>query len=894
MSTGSQSDGDPGWRRIRKKKWYGEVWVLVVLGAAFTVGLGMVGLPKVMRAYDRLAATRAVGRAAEALAKGDHEHAMLDARAALKLNPHDAEAIRIGAQILEAAGAPTALEWRSRLGSLRPGDTENLIAWSRDALTAGSADTAADVLGRVKPEERGSAAYHDIAARLAFTRRDDAEAESHWKEAARLDPKEERYQRNLAVLQTKSGNPAVREEALEALRELAAKPDSARAAQLAILADATARGDTERAKEAAAALVAGPGATFQDRLTQLSVLRSTENGESSRLLVELRDGAAAKPAELSQLLTWMNDHDLALLVLDWLPELPPGVIAAPPVCMAVADARARGMDWKKLQAEVEAGTWGESEFARHAYHARALERLDLPTESEAAWQKAVSTTEGHQGRMEVLARQAFEWKWEERGTELLWKMTASGPAPRRVVEALWEEAIRKGDTEQMRTISKMQMKADPRSVTTRNNFAFLSLLKRSTDGGLHEMVDALYKDAPDVPGVVATYAFSMYLREKLADALAAMRKLAPEQLRDPTVARYHAILLAAAGRGAEAAEFLALGEKGFLLPEEKALLDKARAATSGGSNAYLRQLNDAAASPKPEDLPKLIAWMTAHDLAGLVSSWSLELAPEIGSRPEVRVAVAEAHGKAQDWQRLRAMTESGPWAELDFLRSAYFSRAMRLLKDDAAAETAWKKAVADATEKGSGALERLARVAQGFGWQEQTEEVLWQLALKPGCPRWAADSLWRSSLAHGTAAQLAKSSRLLAETDPRHVRTRDCDIAAAMLTHTNESAVWKFASALHAAAPADVVLTLIHALALHKQGKAAEAKALVGTLDPDALQEPRSALFHGVFLAASSHPAEAAKSFEVDGIRTLPIEERALIGKTKTAVQGGPEKPGGK
>lgn len=893
MSNSSRTDGDSGWRKTRRKKWSGEVRLFVGLGVVLSVGLGMVGLPKVMHAYDRRAATRAVGRAAEALAKGDTEHAMLDTRAALELNPQDAEAIRIGAQILEAAGSPAALEWRSRLGSLRPGDTENLIAWSRDALTAGSADTAADVLGRVKPEERNSAAYHDIAARLAFTRRDDAEAESHWREAARLDPKEERYQRNIAVLQTKSADPGARNAALEALRELAAKPDSAQTAQRAILADATTRGDTGRAKEAAAALVAGPGATFQDRLAQLSILRSTENGESSRLLIELRDGAVAKPAELYQLLAWMNGNDLALLVLDWLPELPPAVIAGPPVCMAVADARARSLDWKKLKAEVEAGTWGESEFARHAYLARALERLDSPVESEAAWQQAVSAAEGRQGRMDALARQAFDWKWEERGTELLWKMTASGSAPRRVLDALWDEAIRKGDTEQMRTISKMQMKADPRSVTTRNNFAFLSLLKRSTEGGLHEMVEALYQDAPDVPGVVATYAFSLYQRERLADALVAMRKLTPEQLRDPTVARYHAILLAAAGRGAEATEYLALGEKGFLLPEEKTLLDKARAATSGGSAADLQRLNNAAAAD-PDGLPKLIAWMSAHDLAGLVSGWSLELAPEIGSRPEVRVAVAEAHGKALEWQRLRTMTETGSWTDLDFLRSAYFSRAMRSLKDDAAAETAWKKAVTDATEKNPGALERLARVAQGFGWQEQTEEVLWQLALKPGCPRWAADSLWRSSLAHGSAAQLEKSSRLLAETDPRHSRTRDCDIVAAMLTHTNEGAVGEFAGSLHTAAPSDAVLTVIHALALHQQGKAEEANSLVAKLDPDGLKESRSALFHGVFLAVSNHPAEAAESFELNGIRTLLIEERALIGKARTAAQSGPEKPSGR
>ena len=162
-------------------------------------------------------------------------------------------------------------------------------------------------------------------------------------------------------------------------------------------------------------------------------------------------------------------------------------------------------------------------------------------------------------------------------------MTASGSAPRAVLDALWAGAIRLGDTEQMRTIAKMRMNADPRSVEARNNFVFLSLLKHSTESGLHDIADALYQDAPESPGVVATYAFSLHLRGKLPEALAAMRKLPPDQLREPTVARYYGIFLTAAGRRAEAVEYHALGEKGLLLSEEKALIGmvKAAAETAG-------------------------------------------------------------------------------------------------------------------------------------------------------------------------------------------------------------------------------------------------------------------------------------------------------------------------
>lgn len=603
MSKASRPDGDLKWGKQRtplfRKRW---VWGVVV--AAMLAGLALVAVPKLKRAYDRRSASAAVRRATEALGKGDIKHSMLDARVAYELNPLDVEANRIIAQGLEAAGSPAAREWRSRLDALRPGDAENLIAWSKDSLAAGYPDTATDVLARVKPDDRNSAAYHDVAARIAVTRRDEAQAESHWKEAARLDPKVERYRLNLAVLQRKSGEGTAREEAMEALRELAAKPDSAHAAQRAMLADAMARGDGDRAKEAAAALASAPGATFQDRLMQLSVLQKMKDPEFSTMLARLREDAVEKPGELYELLSWMSGHDLVLLVVEWLRELPPDVLAKPPVCLAVAETRTRAKDWETLQREVEVGKWGTSEFARHAYEALALERQNEHKESVASWELALTATEQRPERLEVLAQLAGAWGWEDRSTELLWKLTATGSAPHKALDTLWEIAARSRNTEQMRAISKLRMKADPRSLEARNNFACLSLLTRSTEGGIHEIADALFKEAPDNPDVVATYALSLYRREKSAEALSAMQTLKPVQLREPTVARYLGIFLAAVEHGEEAGEYLALGEKGFILPEETALISEAKVRALATPKPRSRAANPVFGQPGTQPMGK--------------------------------------------------------------------------------------------------------------------------------------------------------------------------------------------------------------------------------------------------------------------------------------------------
>ena len=578
MSNASPQDRDLK-RGTKRTPWFRRRWVWAALITAMLAGFTVVAGPRLKRAYDRRSATSAVRRAAASLAKGDIKHAMLDARIAYDLNSQDAEANRIIAQSLEAAGVPAAQEWRRRVDALRPGDAENLIAWANNSLAAGYPDTATDALGKVKPEDRHSAAYHDIAARAAVLRHDEDEAASHWKEAARQDPKAERYRLNLAVLQRKSGEGTAREEAMEALREMAAKPDSAHAAQRALLADAMARGDGDRAKEAAATLASAPGATFPDRLSQLAVLQRLKDPEFSTQLAKLREDALAKPPELFQLLSWMNGHDLALLVVDWLRDLPRDVLANLPVCVAVAEARTRAKDWETLVREVEIGKWGANEFARLAYESLAHERQNEHEESVALWAQAITATEQRPERLQVLAQRAFDWHLEDRGTELLWKVAATGSAPRKVLDTLWEAAARTGNTEQMCTIVKLRMKADPRSIEARNNFAFLSLLTRSTEGGIHEIAEALYKEAPGNPEVVATYAFSLYRRERIAEALSAMQSLTPEQLREPSAARYLGIFLAANERGNEAGKYLTIGEQGFILPEETELIRKAKAVT---------------------------------------------------------------------------------------------------------------------------------------------------------------------------------------------------------------------------------------------------------------------------------------------------------------------------
>ena len=86
----------------------------------------------------------------------------------------------------------------------------------------------------------------------------------------------------------------------------------------------------------------------------------------------------------------------------------------------------------------------------------------------------------------------------------------------------------------------------------------------------------LYEKEPANAAYASTYAFALYSQDDLDKALKVLNSLADAQLHQPEIAAYYGIILVAAGEQARAREFLDLGEKAKLLPEEKALVEKAR------------------------------------------------------------------------------------------------------------------------------------------------------------------------------------------------------------------------------------------------------------------------------------------------------------------------------
>lgn len=604
---------------VEQSRWYKKP--LIWAGVAAVLCVLLLVLPKVQKRYQRWSERRGVQRAVEAYLRGDFKQAVVDARGVLKKNPQSGDATRIVAQSLEALKSPQALAWRQELDSLQGGDAENLLGLAAASIKSGDFDGATRALARVKPDDHQTATFHEISARLARRNRDLVAAEKHWREAVQLAPEKIEYQVGLAATQLESRVPETRAAALAALEKLTETPDQRIAALRTLLADSLARRENSRTRQIAARLAADPAAQFTDKVARLAVLRTTRDPKSAAYLAELQELAAADPAQVHQLISWMNENNLALAVIEWEARLPAELTGKPPICAALADAYARAADWKGLKAKIEHAAWAEMEFLRLAFLSRTLERLDDVTAGNAAWNNALATAQTRPEWLETLGRVTKAWGWKQRAEDTLWKLTATERRPRWAIDFLWSAASARGDTPRLYEASKLLVKADPGNLAARNNHAALALLLGETADGPQELAETLYKQNPDKVIVASTHGFALFQQGRAADAVAIMEKFPVAELRVPPSAIYYAIFLAGAGQAERADEYFRLAANAPLLPEETALVAflapacRARTLersgdTRGADAAWQEAI--AAAKDRPERLERLaqmaLAW----------------------------------------------------------------------------------------------------------------------------------------------------------------------------------------------------------------------------------------------------------------------------------------------
>jgi Flp pilus assembly protein TadD len=561
--------------------------LLVLVLGLLVVGGGYLGY----RAYLSAREVHLIKQAQQYLIKPEVKKALLCLQRVLKSNPRSVEASRLMAELSEAGRSPAALVWRSRVVELNPGSLDDRLLLAQSAMMFREYAMATNALAGVDAVGKKTAGYHNLAGEVAASVGQLVQAEADFMEATRLEPTNPVPQLNLAVVRMHGSNVTALAEARAALTRISAASPALRCAALRGLVDDALRfRQTNVAMQLTGELVQQTNAAFSDQLLRLDVLKIDQNAELKPALTTLEREAGTNAAKVYELSNWQMTRIGPAEALAWLRSLPPSLQTNQPLSLLRLTAQCQTMlnDWRGLQISLQNERWAELEFERHAILAHALREQDLSAAAKGEWDLALKAAAGHKESLYMLLRLAAAWQWKSEREELLWTIVNQYPAEKGAFlalnQALYYNALHdhedNGRNSALRPLLQLysqELKRSPSNLGLKNNLALVALLLDAQELNPHVLAREVYTQAPTNASFISTYAFSLHLQKKDAEALKLMEQMKPQDLQNPSLAGYYGVILQANGNKEKARSYLELACKGQLLPEERKIFERARA-----------------------------------------------------------------------------------------------------------------------------------------------------------------------------------------------------------------------------------------------------------------------------------------------------------------------------
>lgn len=553
-----------------------RIVLILVAGVVLLIVGGYFGA----RTFHSWQERRLLAEANALLREGEFKRASFDAQRALELNPQSASANRVLAEVAERNGFRGALDFRQRAAELSKNEAGDLLAWARSAVRFGEVAAASKALEQIAPAARETGEYHALRGELAMLQHDQRSYEAELARAAELDPANKTYRLALATLHLNSGDAGVHESGVRELEDLQGDEASRHQVTQRLAEDSLRRGQKDQALKFARQLNDLKSADFTDRLFLLSALYIASDPGTASMLARLQKEAGDDAVKIGALLSWMNAQKMAHEAVGWIQSLPPDLLGKKTLPLTVADTFLAAADWNGLQKFLRAGAWGPAEYLRSALLARTLRELGQREESAQEWNEAAKAVNGHSEEILLLAEIARKWGWEKEALDMLWLAADDPQRADQTLSALYNIYAAKGDSAQLYRVLLHLEEVRPNDRAILNNIAQLSLLLNLNTERAYQLARQVHEENGDNADYTSTYAFSLYRRGENKKAVQAFAGIPEAGLQRPQIAAYYGIVLAAAGEKARAREFLELGRKANLLPEERALLEKAQTAVA--------------------------------------------------------------------------------------------------------------------------------------------------------------------------------------------------------------------------------------------------------------------------------------------------------------------------
>jgi hypothetical protein len=229
-------------------------------------------------------------------------------------------------------------------------------------------------------------------------------------------------------------------------------------------------------------------------------------------------------------------------------------------------------DWTHLAEWLDASEWGPDDCLRHAFLALALRKQGKEDLARVEWERAVRV--GMPSGAPLLVQLAGEWQWEREAEDLLWKTAREAPA----WDSGWALGLLtrafhvEGDTASLLRVFILALERDPENLTAKNNVAAASLLLGTNLPDAHRLAEENYRESASNPAFACTYAYSRHLLGRTAEGLCVLSGLPELVKREPSTAAYYGAMLRANGKLDLAEEYAEIARRGWLLPEERALV----------------------------------------------------------------------------------------------------------------------------------------------------------------------------------------------------------------------------------------------------------------------------------------------------------------------------------
>ena len=544
---------------------------LVLLGV---IVLLTVGTYTGVRMFHRWQERRLLAEANALVKEGKYNRASFEAQQVLQFNAQSAGANRVLADVAERTGMRAAIDFRRRAAELAGNNVHDLLALARIGIRFGDVSTATKALDSAAARAGQTAEYHALRAELAQLQRDPASYENELARAAELDPAKSSYQLALAICHLNSAEEHAR--GVAELQKLQSNGVISQEATRYLAEDALRRGETTSALNYARQLNANAAITFPDQLLLLSAMSLAHDTATEQLLAQLQKEAMGDAMKAGALLGWLNAHAMSREALAWIQTLPPDLLKEKMLVLRVADTFLAAHDWNGLLKFLRASKWGDADYLRAAISARALRELGQREESSQQWNEAVSKLDRSSDAVFLLVDMAQKWGWEKEALDLLWFAAKDPQKAPRILSALYNVYAAKGDTQELYRVLLHLQDSRPDDVAILNNVAQVSLLLNLNRERGYELARQVHAREPQNIDYTSTYAFALYSRGENKKAVEAFANATSAELHRPQIAAYYGIILAAAGDWARAREFLDIGAKANLLPEERALLDRAQ------------------------------------------------------------------------------------------------------------------------------------------------------------------------------------------------------------------------------------------------------------------------------------------------------------------------------